>query len=348
MHADRTFAIADRASELMRAYACSASPRSYELWYTFVTGLKPQLNEAAKRLIAAQHKLSSDDIDELYEAHLGDSRMAVQADKSGTGLLLEIDQVLGMIETAIGSTTEYGASLAAISGDLAGPVERPRLRSIVEALVAATREVAANNSALEGRLKESRREIESLHGLLEDCRHETLTDSLTGISNRKHFEATLLREVAACQRQSHPLTLIVIDIDEFKRFNDLYGHLTGDQVLRLVAEAMRDNVAPGATLARFGGEEFSIIMPRIELEAAFGSAEKIRGNVMRRELLKRSTGASLGRVTVSVGVASLRAGEPATALLDRADLCMYRAKRMGRNRTVTDEDTDGAAVSTAA
>ena len=131
-----------------------------------------------------------------------------------------------------------------------------------------------------------------------------------------------------------------VDIDHFKRFNDTYGHLTGDQVLRLVSMTMREQVKIKATLARFGGEEFGIIMPDTTLEGAKLVAERVRTSVMSRELIKRSTGESLGKVTVSLGAASLRKGDTAVSLLERADQCMFIAKRNGRNRTVTDADAE--------
>ncbi len=136
--------------------------------------------------------------------------------------------------------------------------------------------------------------------------------------------------------QGQPLCLVVLDIDHFKRFNDLYGHLTGDQVLRLVAMTMRENVESRTTLARFGGEEFGIILPDCERLAAREVAEKVRTSVMGRELVKRSTGESLGRITVSVGLAAYRRGDSAVSLLERADHCMFTAKRSGRNRVIDD------------
>ena len=130
----------------------------------------------------------------------------------------------------------------------------------------------------------------------------------------------------------------MIDIDHFKRFNDLYGHLTGDQVLRLVSMTMRDQVKCRATLARFGGEEFGIVLPDTELTGAKAIAEAIRQSVLNRELVKRSTGKSPARSrsrSASPCSATARAARPC---LDRADQCMYVAKRTGRNRTVTDEE----------
>ena len=349
MHAvDRTLAIGERASELMRSYCRSASPRAYELWYVYVTGLKPQLNGAVKRVVAERQILSGDDVEAIYDAHLSNERLEAGTDKAGSGLLMEMEQVMGLIEAALGSTAQYGASLAALSGDLSGAVERNALRDIVEALIGATRDVATSNKALEHRLRESHSEIESLRNILDEVRLESLIDPLTGIANRKHFEATLTGAVATALREGSALTLTVIDIDEFKRFNDSYGHLTGDQVLRLVGAAMRENVEGISTLARFGGEEFAIILPRSEPSVARVCAEKIRRNVMGRELLKRSTGESLGRVTVSLGIAALRPDDTATSLLERADLCMYRAKRNGRNQIVTDQEHDIDAIPTAA
>jgi diguanylate cyclase len=338
--ANRTFSIAGRANELMRAYSESASPHSYEIWFTYVLGVKPFLNEAVKNALKSGEKLTDEQIESLFDAHLSTSRLGAQAERAGTGMLTEIEQVVSMIDDALGSTTRYGASLQAISEDLAAPQERGGLRDILESLVTATREVASTNRTLEMRLRDSRGEIEGLREALERVRVETLMDPLTGISNRKHFEEMLISATMAARNDGTPLSLVVIDIDNFKRFNDVYGHLTGDQVLRLVSSAMHEQVQGQATLARFGGEEFAMILPGLARDEAFDVAEKVRRNVEARELMKRSTGESLGRITVSLGVALLGPDETATSLLDRADACMYRAKNEGRNRTVTDLDVE--------
>ena len=111
---------------------------------------------------------------------------------------------------------------------------------------------------------------------------------------------------------------------------------------------MRENVASGSTLARFGGEEFAVLAPGVERAEAFACAEKIRRDVMGRELLRRSTGESLGRVTISIGLAELRADDSATSLLERADAAMYRAKRNGRNACVADWEFADIGMSSAA
>jgi diguanylate cyclase len=335
---DRSFFIGQRALELMKTYGSSADPRSYEVWYTYVSGHKPALNEAIKKVTAEHGSLSSSHIEKLYDEHLAAQRAARDTEKASAFMLGEIEQVMEMIDTALGSTARYGESLQAFSNDLTGPVDRNRVRDLIATVVRATHQVTDTNQQLEARLKETRGEIETLRETLESVRVEAITDPVTGISNRKHFQDMLHKSAEISDARRAPLALIVIDIDHFKRFNDLYGHLTGDQVLRLVSMTMREQVKSKATLARFGGEEFGIILPDTGLPAARAIAEAIRQSVLNRELVKRSTGESLGKITISVGVATFRHGEGGTSLLDRADQCMYVAKRTGRNRTVTDEE----------
>lgn len=321
----------------MRDYGSSATPRAYAIWYTYVAGGHPLMNDAVKRITTRSGALTDRDIDDLYESYIDSRRVAQQAEKMNASLIAEVEGIMEMIDVSLGATAQYGESLKAFSQDLTAPeINRARLREIVASLVANTRDVAANNSTLEARMRESLTEIESLRETLEATRLESLTDALTGLSNRKHFEEMLRHQAEEKPSHEAPGSLIVIDIDYFKRFNDLYGHLTGDQVLRLVAVVMREQVGHGATLARFGGEEFGVLLPATNRANARAMAEKIRTSVMGRELVKRSTGESLGKVTVSIGVAEQRADDSAVALLERADSCLFAAKRGGRNRTVDD------------
>jgi diguanylate cyclase len=335
---ERSYFIGQRALELMRAYGSAADPRSYEVWYTYVSGDKPALNDTIKKLTAEKGSLTQGDIENLCAEYLSGRHVAADTEKASALMLGEIEQVMDMIDVALGSTAQYGESLQAFSNDLAGPADRVRIREMIASAVRATHEVTETNQQLEARLKETRSEIETLRETLECVRVEAITDPVTGIANRKHFQDMLQKSVETADARRLPLALVVIDIDHFKRFNDLYGHLTGDQVLRLVSMTMREHVKSKATLARFGGEEFGIILPDTSLQAAHALAEDIRQSVLRRELVKRSTGESLGKITVSVGVASFRHGEAGTAFLERADQCMYVAKRTGRNRTVTDAE----------
>src|ERR1700682_3701092 len=139
---------------------------------------------------------------------------------------------------------------------------------------------------------------------------------------------------------------MLTDIDHFKKFNDSYGHLTGDQVLRLVAISAKQNVKGQHSAARYGGEEFAIVLPNTVLRSAITVADHIRRAVMTKELMKRSTGEHLGRVTISVGVATLQNTDTVQSLIERADSCLYAAKRNGRNRVISEADPEVANPST--
>ena len=142
------------------------------------------------------------------------------------------------------------------------------------------------------------------------------------------------KAIAEALETNEAMSLMLTDIDHFKTFNDNFGHLTGGQVLRLVAMSVKHNVKGEDTTARYGGEEFAVILPNTILRAAVTVAEHIRRAVMAKELVKRSTGEHLGRMTISIGVATLRKGDTGQSLIERADTCLYAAKRHGRNRVI--------------
>ncbi|MEH3116065.1 MAG: diguanylate cyclase [Methylorubrum populi] len=343
---ERSLVLAQRSFELMRDYCTCATPRAYAVWYLYVAGTQPLMNDAIKRLTTQHGTLTSADIEQLHDTYIDRRRLAVEVDRMNSSLIAEVEGIMEMIEVSIRSTAQYGESLQALTHDIANTAtSRTRLREIVTTIIANTRDVTANNRTLEARMRESRSEIETLRETLEAARLESLTDALTGLGNRKSFEEALRRTVgvpSAPGRGGRPTSLIVLDIDFFKRFNDLYGHLTGDQVLRLVAIVMREHVGhENATLARFGGEEFGIVLPETVGTEARVIAERVRTGVTGRELVKRSTGESLGKVTVSLGVATQREDDNAVSLLERADACLFAAKRAGRNRTLDETEVAG-------
>jgi len=162
-------------------------------------------------------------------------------------------------------------------------------------------------------------------------------DSLTGIANRRHFDRVLDRELRRARREGRPLSLVFLDIDEFKRFNDTYGHARGDEVLRRVARALDETFRRGGDLvARYGGEEFAVLLPGLDTRRAGLYAERLRRRIWRLAIGYSASPVS-DRVTISAGVATIapRAHDTAQALLKAADEALYRAKCLGRNRIAT-------------
>lgn len=351
-HADeheRTLAFADIALGQIKALRQPATPRNYEIWYTYATGYNPSLNQQINDTLQQNGALSDADLEQIYETYLSPARLTDRLDSVGNRVMGEIEQVMAMIDAAAGTANSYSESLAGVTQQLDQSKDRDSLRAIVESLVSAAKDMEESNQKLEARLSASKQEITQLQTNLEAVRVESLTDPLTQLSNRKYFDATLARAIEEAHADNEPLSLLMTDVDHFKKFNDSYGHLTGDQVLRLVAVALKQNVKGQDTAARYGGEEFAVILPNTVLRSAVTVADHIRRAVMTKELMKRSTGERLGRITISVGVATLQKGDTAQSLIERTDACLYAAKRHGRNRVIceTDPEADAEAAKVA-
>jgi diguanylate cyclase (GGDEF)-like protein len=159
-------------------------------------------------------------------------------------------------------------------------------------------------------------------------------DSLTGATNRRGFMDRLLRAQSEAEAQAEPLSLVMVDLDHFKRINDEHGHGVGDAVLREVAHRMRRQIRRADLLGRLGGEEFAILLPDTDLVGARTQAEHLMA------ALRSLPFPAVGTVTASLGVAQWNGREAASSWLHRADLALYEAKHLGRNRLVVAEDLD--------
>ncbi len=338
---ERTLAFADIALGQIRALGQPATPRNFKIWYHYATGYKPALNQSINETLAKKGTLSETDLEHTYDTYIATSHIGERIDSLGRRVLDEVKQVLDMVNVAAGSATSYSETLADASQQLEHAKDGDALRAVIECLVQGAKEMELNNKKLETRLAASKQEIEQLQQNLETVRTESLTDPLTTLSNRKFFDSAPTKSITEAKEKN---SLLMADIDHFKSFNDKYGHLTGDRVLRLVALSVKQNVKGQDIAARYGGEEFVIALPNTALQSAITVADHIRRAVMTKELLKRSSGERLGRVTISIGAAVLRPSDTAQLLIDRADKCLYAAKRNGRNRVICEADPEADSV----
>jgi diguanylate cyclase len=339
---ERTMAFAEVALGQIRSLRQTAVPRNYEIWYVYATGYNASLNKIINETLARNGKLSENDLEQIYDIYLSHIKTNDRIDKVGARVIGEIDDVMTLVVEALGASASYDASLSGASEKLLAAHSREQVKTIVEMLVNSTRGMRETNKALEDRLAHSKSEISNLQHSLEAIRAESLTDPLTGLGNRKYFDRMIDSTVQSALASGEPLSLMMLDIDHFKSFNDTYGHLTGDQVLRLVAMSLKHAIKGQDITARYGGEEFAVVLPNTALRQALTVADHIRRGVMAKELKKKSTGEILGRVTISVGVSLLRAGDDTDALIERADACLYAAKRNGRNRVICELDPEYA------
>ncbi len=340
---ERTMAFAEIALGQIKSLRQSAIPRNYEIWYVYATGYNSPLNKIINETLARYGKLTEADLEQIYETYLSQIKITDRIDKVGARVIGEIDDVMKLINDALGMSASYDDRLSGATQKLAVAQHRDQFKAIVESLVKSTRQMGDTNKALEERLTLSKTEISNLQQSLEAIRAESLTDPLTGLGNRKYFDRSIEMAVQNALANGEPLSLLMFDIDHFKSFNDSYGHLTGDQVLRLVGVSLKQTIKGQDITARYGGDEFAVVLPNTALRQALTVADHIRGAVMAKELKKKSTGEILGRVTVSVGASMLKPDDDTHSLLERADACLYAAKRNGRNRVICEADPEYAA-----
>src|SRR5262249_25598233 len=340
---ERTMAFAEVALGQIRSLRQTAVPRNYEIWYVYATGYNAPLNKIINETLARNGKLTEADLEQIYETYLSHIKTTDRIDKVGARVIGEIDDVMKLLTDALGVSASYDASLSGATQNLASAKSADQVKAIVETLSKSTREMRETNKALEERLTLSKNEISNLQQSLEAIRAESLTDPLTGLGNRKYFDRMIEMAVQNALASNEPLSLLMFDIDHFKSFNDSYGHLTGDQVLRLVGMSLKQTIKGQDITARYGGEEFAVVLPNTALRQALTVADHIRRAVMAKELKKKSTGEILGRVTISIGVSMLKPGDDTDALIERADGCLYAAKRNGRNRVICELDPEYAA-----
>jgi diguanylate cyclase len=337
---ERTLAFAEVALGQIKSLRQTAVPRNYEIWYVYATGYNSALNKIINETLARNGKLTEADLEQIYETYLSQIKTTDRIDKVGARVIGEIDDVMTLIDDALGMSASYDDTLSGATKELSVAKNPDQIKAIVQSLTNSTREMRETNKALRDRLRLSKSEISDLQHSLEAIRAESLTDPLTGLGNRKYFDRSIDVAVENALANGEPLSLLMFDIDHFKSFNDSYGHLTGDQVLRLVGMSLKQTIKGQDITARYGGEEFAVVLPNTALRQALTVADHIRRAVMAKELKKKSTGEILGRVTISVGVSMLKPGDDTDALIERADACLYAAKRNGRNRVICEADPE--------
>lgn len=330
----------DRALKLMAEHGVPPCPDNYSVWFRYASGRLPELNKEIDERIENNEPVDLDTTASLQKRYFADDKLTDVTLNTGNKLNTEVDQILKIIEETVGNSTALGTTVREASEGLTSQSTPTDVRHAVEAIVSASRKMEERSTELEEHLQATKKELNELQQNLEKAHSEARTDGLTGVNNRKAFDEALARELAEAEKGGQPLCLAIGDIDHFKKFNDTFGHRTGDQVLRLVASCLKTGVLDGHFVARYGGEEFAVIMPATEIASAETIANKIRETVQARELVKRSTGESLGRVTMSMGIALLQPGEAGASLIERADSCLYDAKRGGRNRVVTERHAE--------
>lgn len=317
----------------MQSLNVPPTPRNFTVWFEYHSGRLPGLTAELDRLQEKEDAFTAEVNDDLYERFFGVGceeqlrelheairNLAAQLSEQLRALCSDMDgyeQVLAECELQLQREPNIGA-----------------LRDLVTTLLRETRHARNTSQATSQLVDQLNAEIKILRAGLEQLNEEVLVDALTGVANRRSFDRELDDCLEASARNGRSCCLLLLDIDRFKRFNDQHGHLVGDRVLRFVAEMIKKSVKGRDLVARFGGEEFAVILPNTEFGGGMAVAQAIVETVANQTLIVGKEKRSLGNVTLSAGLSIYRHGDDAQSLIGRADDCLYSAKAKGRNQVV--------------
>jgi diguanylate cyclase len=333
--------LADCANRHMAQHGVAPTPNNFAVWFNYVRGTSPELKRTIDIQVAGKKRFDSATSRQLFLTYVTPDSARMSAGDIPEQLRSVLTEAKRFVTVAIADNRTQIRAIGDVAEQTGNSFDP---RSLVECLMEELTKAATRASELETNLTKTSRELDTIRESLNKAEQRANTDTLTGLPNRRAFDEFLLTSQISAMETGEPFSILLIDIDRFKQFNDNFGHAVGDQVLRLMANALRERVRAQDMPARYGGEELIAVLPGADLAVCEAVAERIRQSVEKCRISRRSTGELLPAITVSIGVAQFRPGESAGQLIERCDGALYLAKRAGRNRVITEVRLEGRSV----
>lgn len=316
----------------MAARKIPTHPRNYKIWSAYRAGTHPDLTKEMDRCIAAGEPFTDEQNETLFERFFANACLSPRLIEVGEYAARELKKISADMLEVGADTASFSTQLSDAAQKILSGASSTELATTLTQIADQTSTMALRNAKLSNALVQSSHHISSLQNELQSAKIQALSDGLTGLANRRLFDETLRQRIKEANVDKTDLCLLLCDVDHFKGMNDRWGHAIGDQLIQFVAHIMRGKARSNWLVARHGGDEFAIIMPHTGLRDALAAATALNAAVQSKLLTRRSTGESLGLITVSIGVTDYRADERSEDLFERADAKLYEAKQRGRNQ----------------
>lgn len=308
------------------------NPIAYALWYDYATGRNPQLIEDIAVLLKSKEKVEYNTITELFRKHIADNQI-LSAEKKTRELQKILAGIVKLIVDSGGSINLQGTKLKGLTRQLEKAVSAGDINDIAEEIINQTETIVKSSMVLSGKIDAKLQEIKTLRNELEGIKKAARTDVLTGLLNRFGFQEAMVFVLQEAKQTDKDLSVILLDIDYFKEVNDQYGHLIGDNVLKMVGKIIKANIKGKDIACRFGGDEFIIALPDTPSQGAYTLAERFRESLKKTNWKVKGTGETIGQISLSLGVAAYKKCQSLEQIIERADKALYQSKRSGKDRT---------------
>lgn len=333
---DHTARLASEALAHALRHRSPPLPHAYEIWFAYVAGKDPTLRARIDRELQTTRVIDFDKIEEIYREHFLSERGSSGISRIGEELQAGLGEAISALRNGLGESEEFLGSLRQAEHRIAQVAHRRDAGCAIDELIGLAQAHAQQTALLKAELDSVRAQALELQGALQRMHDTAYIDHLTQIPNRRHMDEVLDHEIAFARASGQPLCLALGDLDLFKVLNDTHGHAVGDVVLKHVAGLIRRNIKGQDTPARFGGEEFAIILPRTSLENALTLMNDIRLQLAELGFKLKRARKEIAPITISFGVTALQPTDTARSLIERVDALLYRAKDGGRNRVEAD------------
>ncbi len=325
----------ERANAMMNSLHVMPTPQNYAIFFACAAGQPGNLVKEIDRMIATKSPFTEEFLERLYNSYIAEPQAQVMHETAASAKRL-LNDIMQNVTVFAGETNAISQEVSHQLQSLDEEMSEDVVRLLAQTLVQGAQSMKQSSDSMTTQLAGAQKEIADLRESLARAMTEAERDFLTGAYNRKAFDRRLSDAITQAQQEHGTLTLLMIDIDHFKGFNDNFGHLIGDEVLKIVAKTLIDTLKGMDCVARYGGEEFAVILPKTPVIGGMVVGETIRKSIASKELKRKSTGENFGVITVSIGVAALRPEDTMGSFIARADEALYGSKKAGRNR-VTQE-----------
>lgn len=330
--------IARKVLPKMGEFEVPLTPQNYRIWFEYYLGTNKNLVEEVEGIINSGNGFTPKINRKLYEKYFEDEEYRKRFKQIQEQARTVMKNFLEQVMLTTSSSSEYTDKLRQYALRLDSVKHFSEIQDILESMKKDTAIMIRSTSALQKKLEETTNNAEKLRKELKKATREALIDGLTGLHNRKAFDNMLQELYQGFMKEGRSFSLIMMDIDHFKAFNDKYGHRVGDEVLQIVGTTLLETVKGKDFASRYGGEEFTVLLPNTGLDNACVVAEQIRKAISGKRLKIKETGEYIQKITISLGVAQICIDDDVDSLLKRADKALYLAKNSGRNNTKSEQD----------
>ena len=326
----QTEAILRRMLPQMALHGRDYVPTTYRVWYEHLADMNPALSAALEAQVLQCKTLDRPLIERLYARHI-QNRHGPDTEPLQEELRELIGRLGALAARSSEGALEFASTLSGCEQALGSINDPASLQRLIHTLVAATATARTATTALNADYQASQTALIALREQLGALRGEAMTDPLTGLRNRRGFDQDVAALNAEGSEGLASASILLADLDHFKRVNDTYGHAFGDQVIRACAQVIAGAIKGRDVASRFGGEEFLILLPDTIGAGAMAVAEQIRTTFNKARIRRSGSEEAMGQVTISIGIAVPAPGEALEQVIARADTALYQAKSEGRN-----------------